>query len=112
MGWEIWSDIKGGVLCKLSLTRFLLKLGSAGLTWMDTSPGWGLVEKGLSTGTSLAVQWVRLHAPNAGGPGSFPGQGTRSHMLQWKIPHATTKTQHSQINKKILKKKKKDLAQM
>ena len=31
-------------------------------------------------GTSLVVQWVRLHAPNAGGPGSIPGQGTRSHM--------------------------------
>ena len=30
---------------------------------------------------------------------STPGQGTRSHMPQWKIPHATTKTQHSHINK-------------
>ncbi|TEA31888.1 hypothetical protein DBR06_SOUSAS8310129, partial [Sousa chinensis] len=34
---------------------------------------------------SLVVQWLRLHAPNAGGPGSIPGQGTRSHM------HAATK---------------------
>ena len=33
-------------------------------------------------GTSLVVQWLRLHAPNAGGLGSIPGQGTRSHMLQ------------------------------
>ena len=33
-------------------------------------------------GTSLMVQWLRLHAPNARDPGSFPGQGTRSHMLQ------------------------------
>ena len=32
-------------------------------------------------GTSLAVQWLRLHAPNAGGPGLIPGWGT-------KIPHA------------------------
>ena len=24
------------------------------------------------TGTSLAVQWLRLHAPNAGGKGSIP----------------------------------------
>ena len=38
------------------------------------------------TGTSLVVQWVRFHAPNAGGPGSIPGQGTRSHMCA-----ATTK---------------------
>ena len=38
------------------------------------------------TGTSLVVQWLRLHAPNAGGPGSIPDQGTRSHM------HAATKS--------------------
>ena len=49
-------------------------------------------------GASLGVQWLRLHTPNAGGLGSIPGQGTRSHMpqlrvcmLQLKIPHATTK---------------------
>ena len=51
------------------------------------------------------VQWLRLRASYAGGPGSIPGQGTRSHMPQlkilqvsMKIPHATTKTRHSQIN--------------
>ena len=32
-------------------------------------------------GTSLAVQWLGLCAPNAGGTGSIPGRGT-------KIPHA------------------------
>ena len=32
--------------------------------------------------TSLVVQWLRLHAPNAGGLGSIPSQGTRSCMLQ------------------------------
>ena len=31
---------------------------------------------------SLMVQGLRLHVPNAGGPGSIPGQGTWSHMLQ------------------------------
>ena len=48
--------------------------------------------------------------PSTGGPGSTPCQGTRSHMPQLrvrvpqrKIPHVTSKTQHSQINK--LKKK-------
>ena len=40
-------------------------------------------------GTSLVVHWVRLHAPNAGGPGSIPCRGTRSHM------HATTKSLHA-----------------
>ena len=40
-------------------------------------------------GTSLVVQWIGLHAPNAGGPGSIPGQGSRSHM------HAATKSLHA-----------------
>ena len=41
-------------------------------------------------GTALVVQWLRLHTPNAGWPGSIPGQGTRLHILQLKIPHAAT----------------------
>ena len=45
------------------------------------------------------IQWLRLHAPKAAGPGSIPGQGTRSLMLQLKIPDATTKTQSSQMHK-------------
>ena len=40
-------------------------------------------------GTSLVAQWLGLDAPNAGGPGLIPGQGTRSHM------HATTKSLHA-----------------
>ena len=58
-------------------------------------------------GTPLVVQWLRLHAPNVGGPGSLHGQGTRLHMLQQrsKIPRAATKTQHSQINKNNILKK-------
>ena len=53
------------------------------------------------------AQWLRLCAPNAGDLGLIPGQGTRSHMLQLKILHATTKTQGSQVNNKthFLKKK-------
>ena len=35
-------------------------------------------------------------APKAGGPGLMPGQGTRSHMLQRKIRHTTSKTQRRQ----------------
>ena len=48
------------------------------------------------------VQWLGLHAPNAGGPGSIPGQETGSHMpkQRLKIPQAETKTQHSQKIKK------------
>ncbi|TEA25426.1 hypothetical protein DBR06_SOUSAS11710014, partial [Sousa chinensis] len=51
---------------------------------------------------SLVVQWLRLHAPKAGGQGSIPGQGTRSHMpqlrvhtSQLKILHAATKIPHA-----------------
>ncbi|TEA32112.1 hypothetical protein DBR06_SOUSAS6610026, partial [Sousa chinensis] len=40
---------------------------------------------------SLVVQWVRLHAPNAGGPGLIPGRGTRSRM------HVATKSSHAAI---------------
>ena len=46
--------------------------------------GYGFLDmasKSQATGTSLVVQWLRLHASNAGGTGSIPGWGT-------KIPHA------------------------
>ena len=36
-------------------------------------------------GSSLVFQWLRLHPPNAGGPGWIPGQVTRSHMLQLRV---------------------------
>ena len=60
-------------------------------------------------GTTMVVQWVKLPAPNSGGPSLIPGQGTRSHMPQLKIlhaamkikdPRAAAKTWHSQIKKK------------
>ena len=57
-------------------------------------------------GISLVVQWLRLHAPNAGVLGLMPGQRTRYHMLQLKIPKATAKTQHNQINFFFKKRKK------
>ena len=53
-------------------------------------------------GTSLVVQGLGLLAPDAGGLGSIPGQGTRSHMLQrLKTLGTTTKTLHCQINNQI-----------
>ena len=53
---------------------------------IQTSKNWPhplalLCKKKKNTGTSLVVQWLRLHAFNAGDTGSIPGQGT-------KIPHA------------------------
>ena len=53
-------------------------------------------------GTSLVVLRLKLHIPNAGGPGLIPGRGTRSHllqlrvsMLQLKILHVITKMEGS-----------------
>ena len=41
--------------------------------------------------TSLVVQWLRLHAPNAGGPVSITDRGTVPHMPQLKTSHAAAK---------------------
>ena len=59
----------------------------------------------LKEGTSLVIQWPRLPAPNAGGPGSVLVQGTRSYMPQRrsKILRATTKIWYSQLNKYFFK---------
>ena len=42
---------------------------------------------------------AKTPAPNAGGWGSIPGQGTRSHIPQLKISNTTTKGWWCQINK-------------
>ena len=48
-------------------------------------------------GTSLVIQWVRLHAPNTGGPGSIPVRELDpACMPQLRSPYASTKTWHSQ----------------
>jgi len=54
-------------------------------------------------GTSLVVQWLRLHTANAGGLGLIPGQGTRSHMLQLKNSHTATHNQDLVQPNKIFK---------
>ena len=45
-------------------------------------------------GGSLAVQWLRLHASNAGGAGLIPGQGTQ-------IPHTSRSSQKKKERKKL-----------
>ena len=47
-------------------------------------------------GTSVVVQWVRLHALHAGGLGSIPGQGTRYHILQLRVLFLKLKVHMSQ----------------
>ena len=49
------------------------------------------------TGTSLVVQWLRLHASSAVGQGSVPAQGTRSHRLQLKDSECHKEEQRSQV---------------
>ena len=47
-------------------------------------------------GTSLVILWLRGHAPNAGGLGSIPGGGIRSHMSQI-VPWATRRSLMPQL---------------
>ena len=39
--------------------------------------------KKVTIGTSLAVQWLRLHTSTAGGMGSIPVQGTKIPYVSW-----------------------------
>ena len=113
---------KNEISRKTSFSLFIPKIGPVTLTLpygmmpliksyeMVTMKGYELqstvqIQSCCSLGTSLVVQWLRLHAPDARGSGLIPGQGTRPHMPQRKIshvatktPHIATKTQCSQIN--------------
>lgn len=52
------------------------------------------------------VQWLRLSTPNAGCPGSIPGQGPRSHMPQQRPGTAKInklkKTKHHTFKKQMV----------
>ena len=45
--------------------------------------GWERTYLDSSLGTSLAVQWLRLQAPNAGDTGLNPGWGTKILYATW-----------------------------
>ena len=57
-----------------------IKMNITASIWMNLKIT--MLSKKARPGTSLVVQWLRLHTPNSGGPGSIPGQGTRSRMPQ------------------------------
>ena len=84
-----WWTRKPGILCKAH---------GIAKSWMQLSD-WTTI----NFGASLVIQWLRFWAPNAVGLSSILGQGTRSHILQLKILHATTKTWCTQINEWINK---------
>ena len=48
------------------------------MVWRTMLTSGNHILKGIEEGTSLVVHWLRLRAPNVGGLGSIPGQGTRS----------------------------------
>ena len=52
-------------------------------TALPDPPGPLLWEKNSTPGTSLPVQWLRLHASTAGGMDSIPDQGTKSPHGTW-----------------------------
>ena len=54
----------------------------------------------MTQGTSLAVQWLRLHAPNAGGTGSISGRGNKIlHVLQCGLKKKSNITQMNLFSK-------------
>ena len=60
--------------------------GSSGFIWVTL--------KGKGPGAFLAVQWLRLWAPDARGRGLISGQGTKCYMLVVKAPHKQAKKQN------------------
>ena len=113
--------MKNEISRKMSLSLFIPKMGPVILTLpygmmpliksyeIGTMKGYELQStvqiQSCCLGTSLLIQWLRLHALSARGSGLVPGQGTRSHMPQreishvaTKIPHTSAETQSSQIN--------------
>ena len=69
-------------------------------TLHGTSQSWSLTShpapaQETPLGTSQAVQWLRLHASNAGGMGLIPGWGTN-------IPHASPCGKKGEKKKGIL----------
>ena len=55
------------------------------------------IAKTWKQGTSLAVQWLRLHAPSAGGTGSIPGRGSKILCAEG---HGQKKNKPTSVNKK------------
>ena len=76
--------------CKDTLQIRLKRLSTHAVI-MNQHPETSLVgPQKLATQGLLVVQWLRLHAPSAWGPGLIPGPGTRSHMLQQTVHIVTT----------------------
>ena len=61
-----------------------------------------------SPGTSLVVQWLRCHAPNAGGPGLILSWGIRFHVSQLRVRMPQLRVQMQQLKSLYAAAKTKD----
>ena len=74
------NDFKGAILNTFKKLKEIKRTEVKELCIMTMSHQLKNVNKEIEIiGTSLVVQRLRLHAPNAEGQGSIPGQETRSH---------------------------------
>ena len=80
----------GSELMKVTVGTSLVVQGLGSLS-LPVQPGQVCVLYGcFSALWTVPIIWrLRLHAPSAWGPGSIPGQGTRSHRPQLRVcvPH-------------------------
>ena len=70
------------------------------------NPDLSSLHESSTPGTSLVVQWLRLHTPNAGCPGSIPCRGTRCHRPQLRVHMMQLKSHVPQLRPGTAKKKK------
>lgn len=54
------------------------------------------------------MQWLGLCSLTAQGPGSIPGRGTRSHILQLRVPVPQLKNPHADIKETAYEKQDAD----
>ena len=71
-------------------------IGSCGFSSLEQRPEFWVLQE---VAAFSAGPEAKILSSQHRGPGSIPGQGTGSHMLQLKTLPATTKTQWSQLNK-------------
>ena len=96
-GSKLGKEYDQAVYCHLVYLTYMQSTSHKSLGWMKHK----LESRLLGEGTSLVVQWLRLQAPNAGGLGLIPGQGTRSHMPQLRVhmPQLRSGTAKKSVNK-------------
>lgn len=70
-----------------------------------------LPHRPIHTRVSRGGQWLRLRAPSAGGPGLIPGQETRCHTPQLRVPKPQLKSLRAKTKLEDPARRNQDLAQ-